>query len=345
MPMGAGLKPFCVYLVATACFIAVACLHAQAALLTTGNGDATMDVDVDVYGSFGRAVQLTGGSATDAMFDPVGPEGPQGTIFESAIAVTDLSNPTNRLFMTTGQIAGTGMLGPHPAFTSVTDTFVTSEFELGQLTFNLRQSVQPLFTGAVQTGSLLTQDYTATNTSNAPVMFDLIRYVDSDIAEQIMSVFSNGGGLLTRDGLQILFATDRPGMPADAVLFVGITADGNGPSPSFRLELSSFSPNSGLRFDIVNGLPLDDMIEGDGPDPDDFVDSSEVGLDVTLALATNFALEPDEPGFLRTLTFFGSGNPEDFDVPPSVSQIPEPATVMFVGAAMLAAIAPRRRRG
>lgn len=75
------------------------------AVIVAGSGDGSVEVDIDGYGSFGRAQD---GSATgDAIIDPIGGGEPVGTMYESGVAI---GVGTDRRFLSDGQIGITGGL-------------------------------------------------------------------------------------------------------------------------------------------------------------------------------------------------------------------------------------------
>jgi hypothetical protein len=280
------------------------------ATLNTPAGDGGLRVNLDAYGSFGSRV---GGSTSDAFYDPVDEIDEAGTMFDSGVAFRLAGEPT-RSFLTTGSIGGSGGLND-PGFLQETATNADSTFTIGNLNFTLNQTVDELFAGTERNGSTLVQTYTITNTGSETVPFELIRYADGDLLFD--GTLRDSGGRLFKDGQEILFETDSGEDPQTATTFVGITAFGGNSAPPGRIEVDSYP---GLRGRIIDGVTLDGTITGDGPDADEFIESSP--YDVTLALRNDFVLAPGETTRYITSTIFGSGAPED--VVPVALPVPEP---------------------
>lgn len=256
-------------------------------ILSTSAGDGNLTVTVNADGSF-----------FSALYDPIGDIPQADTTFQSEVAIrTGDSGP--RTFL-----SGSGNLD----FTSSSQTSADSTFNIQGLDFQLTQSVSETFQDSDRTGSLLTQTYNIANSSTESVTFELIRYLDGDLFFDGSLI--DGGGLLMRGQQEILFETDSAGEPDTSTTFVGITAEGGITNLPGRLEIDSFA---GLRSRILAGDSLDDLITGDGADPDEFIDAG-AGYDITLALRNVFILDPGQSTIYTTNTIFGSGAPEDVPI-------------------------------
>ena len=282
------------------------------ATLSTAAGDGQVVVDVGAYGDFGyETFDESGGQGDpgDAMYDPVGPTGPSTTSWESAL---HLRRPDIFLgFVTTGLIGSANPQGglPDPGFTNTTATTASSSFSVGDLDVDLEQSVSDLFTGSTRTGSVLTQVYTMTNVESRVLDFEVIRYYEGDLGFGFGAVVPDGGGHLTAaSGTEIVFETDVAGSSDTAVDFVGITAEGGTIPSSARYEVNEWSD---FPERIRQGLPLADVVFGDGGDADEFVDAGN-DYDVGIALSNLFEnLAPAGTVVYTTKTIFGSGVPSD----------------------------------
>jgi hypothetical protein len=266
--------------------------------LETGTGDASLSVGVDGFGAFGSSI---GSDAANAMYDPVGAAGPSGTTYESAVAIR-VGDAGPRAFLTSGNMDNSGGLS-NPTVTGDSTTG-TSSFTVGDLSFDLVQTVAPLLDNtATQTGSFLRQTYTIANTGTSTTDFELVRYIDGDL--QFDGSIEDGGGRLTSPS-EILFETDAGGTGSTDTTFVGITATGGTEPATNRFEIDSFA---GVRSRIISGAALDDTVTGDG-DADGFIDSGSE-YDVTMALRNVYVLAPGESATFETKTLFGTGAPED----------------------------------
>ena len=266
--------------------------------IRTPSGDGGVSLGVDAFGSFGSAV---GGEGTsNAIYDPVGSEAEAGTVYESLIAFR-LAGEENRSFLDT--------VGSNPVIADSTETTVDSSFTIGNLSFQLNQSVEDFLADDSRLGSILTQEYTITNTGTETTEFELIRYLDGDL--YFDGTLADTGGRRIREDEEILFETDNGEDPSFATTFVGITASGGSQESPGRFEIDSFS---GLRSRIENGVELDEEITGDGANGDGFVDSEP--YDITLALRNSFSIESGESVTYTTETIFGTGSPGDIDLSP-----------------------------
>ena len=260
--------------------------------LTTGSGDGSLRVEVNNVGTFGSSA---GFDVSDAFYDPIGALTEAGTTFESMVAIR-IGNEGGRVFLTPEEDAD---------FDTTTTTTAESSFSLSGLDFGLDQRVTNLFSNEEEiVGSTLTQTYTITNPSSEVVEFELVRYLDGDL--DFDGSIQDTGGRIIRDGQEILFETDSGEDPDLATTFIGITADGGSTETPGRFEIDSYF---GLRDRITDGTALDDIITGDGPDPDEFIEAPP--YDVTLALRNDFVLDPGESTTYTTRTIFGSGIPDE----------------------------------
>jgi hypothetical protein len=280
----------CVLFAAALTFLGLSAgpVSGQSHTLTTGTGDASLTVSVDAFGTF----------FTDT-YDPVGPITAAGATFRSQVA--HRVGPTGPRAYLGG--ASTGPTG--------TPTSCTSSFTIGSLSFSLVQSVAPMFVGPTQTGSILTQAYTVTNTSAATVDFDLVRYYDGDLGFD--GTLIDGGGRLPGPP-ETLFETDAGGSGSTSTTFVGLTALGGTIPTTDRFEILSFGPAGTL---VLAGTPLGNSIQGD-VNADGFIDPGNE-YDVVLVLRNVFTLAPGASTVYTTTTIFGSGTP--------VSAVPGPSGV------------------
>ena len=266
--------------------------------LSSSSGDGNLQVGVDAFGSFGSSV---GGNGTsNAIYDPIGTfngfGSSFGTTFQSGVAIR-LGDSGRRSFLTTGFISDGGLA--NPGFNSQTTNSAESEFSFNVLDFDLTQTAQDSFAEGERIGSILTQVYEVTNTSDAEVSFELVRYLDGDLDGII-----NGGGRVVRDGEEILFETIDVVDSAESNTFVGITGEGGDTSGSGRFEIDSFDS---IRSTIASGGELDDTINNDN-DGDGLIDFD---FDVTLGLNNEFVLAPGESTTYTTKTIFGFGSVEE----------------------------------
>lgn len=300
-------KSFAVLTLAIASTISISTESAKAFDLDNTPGDGTLQVGVDGFGSFGSSVGGTGTS--NALYDPIGSQGLTGTTFESGVAIR-FGDSGSRDFLTSGFIGGSGGL-LNPEVTG-TETQGNSSFNFGDLQFDLTQNVESLVDQGNQIGTELKQTYTITNTSNASVDFELVRYLDGDLLFDDSII--DGGGRLTDNGLEVLFEVDTGTGNEDSTTFVGITGEGRVTPDTNRFEINSFP---GLIDGIIAGDDLNNVINNDGLDDDQFIDEGN-GFDVTLALNNLFTLGAGETTTYTTSTSFGT---------PPTQRVPEPTTI------------------
>jgi hypothetical protein len=163
--------------------------------IKTPSGDGGVSLGVDAFGSFGSAVASEGTS--DAFYDPLGNETEAGTVFESLIAFR-LEGEETRSFLNT--------IGSNPVIANSTETNVDSSFTIGNLGFQLNQSVEDFLADNTRIGSILTQKYTITNTGTENAEFEFVRYLDGDL--DFDGSIADTGGRRIRENEEILFETD-----------------------------------------------------------------------------------------------------------------------------------------
>ena len=262
--------------------------------LNTSPGDGSVSVGVDAFGGFGSNAPSL--ESSDAFYDPLGATGASGTVFESyvAIGINGDADPS-RIVLSENNVGDF-------AFTNSTATTASSTFNIAGLNFALEQEVADFNDGSQRTRSDLLQVYTITNTTNAPIEFDLVRYLDGDLSFD--GTNQDTGGLFPNSiGSNTLFETDSGDSGTDATTFVGIAtlADSG-------YEISEFS---GLRDRILAGEPLSNTVQGDGADEDLFIDGED--YDVTLGLSETYSLAPGESVTYGTATYFGNGVPQEVE--------------------------------
>lgn len=264
--------------------------------LNTTSGDGGLLVGVDAYGAFGSSV---GGTETsDAIYDPLGSTEEAGTVFESFIAIgINGDEDSSRLILSEESLG-------NPGFIDSSTTEAESTFNVLGLDFILEQEVTDFIADEERVGSDLVQTYTITNNTEETVEFELVRYLDGDLSFD--GSILDTGGLYFESDEPILFETDSGDSGTNATTFVGISSYSNRNEISSNYEISQFNS---LRTNISLGEPLNNTIQGDGDDDDQFIDGEP--YDVALGLSDIFVLEPGESLTYETLTFFGFGIPED----------------------------------
>ena len=278
--------------------------------INTTPGDGGLRLGLDAFGSFGSAASGVGTS--NAFYDPLGSEGEAGTVYESYVAL-GLASEESRTFLSNTGVEAT--------ISSSDETSVTSEFTIGNLSFQLNQSVVDLLEDGNRIGSILVQEYIVTNTGDSSLDFELLRYIDGDLAFD--GSIQDTGGRRLREGEEILFETDNGEDPSFATTFLGITAEGGSQEGPGRFEIDSFS---GLRSRIVQGTDLDDEIQGDNFGNDGFV---EQAYDITLALRNDFSLEAGASETYTTRTIFGTGTPGTVDISGRFDDVPAEELIQF----------------
>jgi hypothetical protein len=288
-------------------------------ILTNGDNDGQVNVEVDGYGAFGRALPSSTTGTLEAFYNPVGPGAIAGTVFESEVAFR-LNSVGERVFLAEDLINPPAGSSPVPSLIGqATNTQVQTAFKFGNLNFGLTQSLSSLFSGTTQTGSRLTQTYSISNSTTAALSFDLLRYLDGDLQFN-QDFVADGGGIVTSQatGQVVLFETDTAIGALQSDTFVGITSSGGTAS---GYEVGKFPTR---RFEIISGLPLTNTVFQD-TNGDSFVDANK-GYDVILALSNSFTLAPGASTTYTTETLFGTGSPQQtvVDLPPTPVVTPTP---------------------
>jgi hypothetical protein len=243
--------------------------------LTDGTGDRSLSVKVDSFGAFGSET-----SAGDATYDPVGSIPASGTVYQSAVYLSNIQGYLSSDF---------GPL-PTPTFTNVTATSAQSSFNAGQLSIALTQSVT-----RTSAGSGLVQSYRITNAGTSQISFVATRHLDGDL--KFDGSFSSDFGGVSPDG-RTLFEYDAGDDPSSASTFVGITDSGGTPA-GYAIQpypfIDQIAANNGIPASVLNTVFND-------ANGDRVTDSS---FDVTLSLASSFTLAPNASVVYTTTTRFG----------------------------------------
>ncbi|MDA0920612.1 MAG: beta-propeller fold lactonase family protein, partial [Planctomycetota bacterium] len=262
------------------------------ASLDNGPGDGSVSISsVDAYGQFFSAV-----------YDPIDDD-PAGTTFDSEVYFRFGSSGTRQSLIDASGESGSSIR-------SLNDE-ANSSFNIGDLTFVLTQTLEPVFDEfGNQSGSLLTQTYRIMNTGESSQAFELVRYLDGDL-EFDGSIDEGGGRLQLPTGEDLLFETDLGTSPETSTKFLGITGFGGTPPEVGRFQIEEFSV---LQSAIANGdLLTDDLsnfgnaVDGNG---DQFVDEG-LEFDLSLSLANLFVLGASQSATYTTHTLFGSDSPSN----------------------------------
>lgn len=270
------------------------------------NVEGGLRIVLDSYGAFGSSAW----PADDAWFNPPGDRESSHTTFESAVFLwsADWND-----FLAEGSIGGSGNL-PSISFDSASASSAVSSFACGNLFIVLTQSIQDRFDSlGAKTGSVLVQTYRITNTSTSSVDFSMVRYLDGDLFYSGNHSNDWGGASTTdRSMNQQLFEFDTGDDPNNPTTLIGIRAIG-GVVPENYFEIDRYP---GLLYRIIDGIPLDNMIEGD--DDGDLV--TDDSYDVTLALQRDFHLSPSKSAQYVTVTEFGLGTTGESPIDPIEEQ-------------------------
>ena len=266
-------------------------------LLSTGTGDGSLTVEVDLFGNFGDPLATTfPPDPTGAIYDPVGALEADATMVQSFTLFRDMNGTTS---------LNEVILGNAATLVSASSTEVVSEFSIGALDVRLIQSVISTAdpSGALSSSALI-QDYQITNTAADPAEFDLFRYADPDLLYDQLR--ADGGGALMSSGDTVLYVVDANAFQSLAT-FVGISATGGVANPDGAFEYAHADPNPVSTLPtlldrlLVIGDDLNETIESD-------LDGDGVaGLagDVKMALSRSFVLGSGETQTFTTTTLFG----------------------------------------
>ena len=239
-------------------------------VITNGSDDGDIAATLDPFGA-----------SNYVLYDPVGPIGARDPVYYSAAVI----NTGNGLSYLAGSSSA--------ELISQTENQLVTSFSVGALGFTLTQTVQDTFEGTTRTGSILTQTYAITNTSDAASVFSMLRYFDGDLYFND-STLADGGGVLQQNGQLVLFETDASGSANDNDTFVGITAAG-GTQAGYAVQQCCG----------IHTYPLPNTVDGD-TNGDNFVDTA---YDVTLQLQRDFNVAAGQTQYFTTTTLFGNGVP------------------------------------
>ena len=257
-------------------------------LLTNGNGDGTLDITVDAYGSYGSAAQPAG----DALYDPIGPATAQGSTFQSGVY---FSRTDTYLTESVG-FAGPGSALPPIAFTTTTANSAVSTFTASGFSITLTQTVLP----ATATGTQFDQTYVLTNNNPGTVSFSMVRHVDGDLF--FVGGLGDDFGGVSADG-RFVFEFDTGSDPSSATAYMGITASGDGQPGGYTVQPFEYLDN----IITDNGIPAGDLNEVSGDANGDRL--TDAGYDVTITLADLFTVAPGASVTYTTTTLFSQGSP------------------------------------
>jgi Domain of unknown function (DUF4114) len=270
-------------------------------ILNTAAGDGELKVEIDELGNFGSAVSSGG----EAFYDPLGAKTSASTTFRSYVALGIIgSNGT-----TGARTELNPSASPNEVFTNANSNTANSTFTVGGLQFQLKQTTGDLLNSSrVRTGSRFDQAYTVTNTTNAAINFDLVRYVDGDLLFDGSLV--DGGGKFAQGGQDILFETDSGGTGQTDTTFFGITGNGGTIPTTNRFELDGYSQ---LSRNVLAGTALRNTIVQGDSNSDGFIDA-RAEYDVALGLRNVFSLAPGASTTYVSTTRFGTGDLTQLDI-------------------------------
>ena len=255
--------------------------------LSNGTGEGTLSVTVDSYGAYGSNAF----PASDALYNPVGPTGAQGSTYQSAVYFTGLGN-----YLTESQFGNTFPPLPGVGFTSTTSNSAVSSFSTSGYSFTLTQTVLPPNQGT----TVLSQQYVIKNNTGVPQNFQMVRHVDGDMF--FVGGLGNDFAGVSADG-RYVFEFDTASDPAQATAYFGITATGDGQPAGFTVQPFPYLDN----IRAANGIPPADAGRIVGDNNGDRL--TDLGYDVTVTLADAFTLAPDATATYTTQTVFSQGSP------------------------------------
>ena len=292
-------------------------------VLSTGTGDGSLTVEVDLFGNFGDPLATTVLlDPSGAIYDPVGALEAGTTMFQSFVMFRDLNGTTSLSGLT---------LGNDAILLSESGTEVVSQFSIGELDIRLVQSVAgTLDASGVLSSSSLIQSYEITNTAADPAEFELFRYADPELTFD--RFLADGSGVLLDSGDPVVYAVD-----ADAGLslatFLGISATGGvaNPDGAFEVAGSDANPYSTAPTLLDRLLVIGDDLNNMVADDTDGDGRADLASDVSMALSRSFVLGAGETQTFTTATLFGVPG-GDSDQPGSSEDLPLlPASFTPVG--------------
>ena len=258
-------------------------------MLSNGNGDGTLDITVDAYGSYGSAAAPAG----NALYDPVGAATAQGSTFQSGVYFSQLD-----AYLTESPgFNGLATALPSISFTSTTADTAISTFDVSGFSVTLTQTVLP----PTESGTTFNQTYVLTNNNPLPLSFSMVRHVDGDLF--FVGGLDDDFGGASADG-RFVFEFDTGSDPNSATAYMGITASGDGQPGGYTVQ-----PYPYLDTIITdNGIPPQDLNEISGDLNGDRL--TDFGYDVTISLADLFSsVAPGASVTYTTTTIFSQGSP------------------------------------
>jgi hypothetical protein len=296
----------------------------MAITLSNGSGPNTISVGVDAFGSFGSAI---GGDGTsDALYTPADGGAAVETVGQSGVLIRGISDELT--FLSSGSFyTSTG--GTDEQFLSTSSDTATSSFRFGDLLFELEQTLTAqLDKDNNQTGSVLTQTYTVTNTSAQASNFELFRFLQPNLKFTQDGNDIVGGRIVVPEFGDLLFATDTISSTIDPVISIGITATGGTVPESGRYEAGSFDTvlTNGLQSSPtaqLGNLVVYDTTMGDNDgilEVSDLPEGFNIDFPLSLTLNNVFSLNQGETTTYTTRTTFGVGIPS---VAPEPEPVPE----------------------
>lgn len=265
---------------------AVSAAAAEIITLNNGTGDGTVSITVDGYGSFGNSTP-----AGDAIYDPVGSIGPQGTVYESAVYFSPLQD-----FLSTDDLGGGTALAPISMQNPDSKTAI-SQFDANGFHIKLRQKLN----AATSKGSTLVQTYVITNNTGSDQTITMVRHVDGDL--YFSGGYGNDFGGVSADG-KTLYEFDSGDNPSSPTTYVGIASSG-GNGAGFTIQPFRFTGS----IRSAEGIPVDlnGQVSGDA-NGDGVTDST---YDITLSQQNSLAIPNGQSVTYKTSTIFGEGSIAD----------------------------------
>lgn len=355
--------------------------------ITTTNG--SVEIGVDGYGNFGGPdLRPDTGSALLRESPPAGAPGFQETTQTSYVALRFAGlaeDPYTAQLDGQAQLIGSGSLtsslggtfvgpdggnntSPPPAgtATSLTSSFSGLDFSSNQGGIDYRRDIDIMLTQSIEsytnptdgkTNTVLTQKYVITNNSAQEIVGELLRYANFDLDFGGGGIFSNGGGLVYKDGTQYMMMTrDTLDNPQSSQVYAAISAEVEGQAnpinDRYALDLITLLNDIVLETSLGGGhVGLDNYIDGLGPGQ--ALDQNVLGPnqdDYAVALRNVFTLGAAGSGndtiTYLTRTYWGDGSVQNFEPPPvnGGPTVPTAGTAPLIGLASLGLVATLRRR-